>query len=101
MPGAVRVGARNRRIFSIMTLPLCQLPPGNMGRVHAITGDSDFCQRLREMGFGESTVVTKVSGTGPFLCQVNAARIALGHAAAARILVAPIRKPSLRPYYGT
>jgi len=73
-----------------MTFPLCQLPPGRMGRVHAITGDTDFCQRLREMGFGESAVVTKVGGTCPFLCQVNGARIALGHGAAAQIVVAPI-----------
>lgn len=73
-----------------MTLPLCQLPPGRIGRVQAITGDTDFCQRLRELGFGESAVVTKVSGTGPFLCQVNGARIALGHGAAARIVVTPL-----------
>lgn len=74
-----------------MTLPLCQLPPGNIGRVHALTGDSDFCQRLRELGFGESAVVTKVGGTGPFLCVVNGARIALGHGAAAQIVVTPLR----------
>ena len=62
-----------------------------MGRVHAITGDADFCQRLRELGCGESALVTKVSGTGPFLVQVNGARIALGHGAAAQIVVMPIR----------
>jgi ferrous iron transport protein A len=76
--------------FSKMTLPLCQLPSGSVGRVHAITGDTDFCQRLREIGFGESALVTKLGGTGPFLCRVNGARIALGHAAAALIVVSPI-----------
>jgi ferrous iron transport protein A len=85
------VGARDRRISSTMTFPLCQLPPGNMGRVHALTGDTDFCQRLRELGFGESAVVRKVGGTGPFLCVVNGARIALGHGAAAQIVVMPIQ----------
>ena len=74
-----------------MTLPLCQLAPGNMGRVQALTGDTDLCQRLRELGFGESAVVTKIGGTGPFLCVVNGARIALGHGAAAQIVVMPIR----------
>lgn len=58
-----------------------------MGRVHAITGDVSFCQRVRELGFGESTVITKIGGTGPFICQVNGTRIALGHGAAALIVV--------------
>ena len=61
-----------------------------MGRVHALTGDTNLCQRLRELGFGESALVTKVSGNGPFLCQVNGARFALSHGAAAQIVVMPI-----------
>ena len=73
-----------------MTLPLCQLPSGAMGRVHTLLGASEFCQRLRELGFGESAIITKVSGTGPFLCQVNGTRIALGHGAAAQIVVTPL-----------
>jgi ferrous iron transport protein A len=52
-----------------------------------LTGDLDFCQRVREMGFGESAFVTKVGGRGPFICQVNGTRIALSHGAAMRILV--------------
>jgi ferrous iron transport protein A len=39
------------------------------------------------MGIGESTFVTKVSGTGTILCQVNGTRIALSHGAAKSILV--------------
>jgi ferrous iron transport protein A len=58
-----------------------------MGRVKELTGDADFCQRVREMGFGESAYVTKVSGAGPFICQVNGNRVALSHSAAMRILV--------------
>lgn len=68
-------------------LPLCQLPAGMMGRVRELTGTPDFCQRVREMGFGESAFVTKVSGSGPFICQVNGTRIALSHGAAMGILV--------------
>ncbi len=71
-------------------LPLCQLPAGGMGRVHALTGDAQFCQRVREMGFGEAAVITKVSGTETILCQVNGTRIALSHGAARQIRVAPI-----------
>jgi ferrous iron transport protein A len=68
-------------------LPLCQLPAGALGRVRSLTGDADFCQRVREMGFGESAFVTKVGGNGPFICQVNGTRIALSHGAAMAILV--------------
>lgn len=71
-------------------LPLCQLPAGARGRVRELTGNSEFCQRVREMGFGESTFVTKVSGTRTILCQVNGNRIALSHAAAQSILVEPL-----------
>ena len=72
--------------------PLCQLPAGSMGRVREVTGDPQFCQRVREMGFGESTFVTKISGTGPFLCQVNGTRLALSHSAAMQILVEQIAR---------
>lgn len=73
-------------------LPLCQLPAGSRGRVRELTGDSDFCQRVREMGFGESAFVTKIGGSGPFICQVNGSRIALSHGAAMQILVEPLRR---------
>ncbi len=68
-------------------LPLCQLPVGECGRVRELTGDASFCQRIREIGFVEAALVRKVGGTGPFLCQVNENRVALGHGAAASILV--------------
>lgn len=71
-------------------LPLCQLSAGAAGRVCSLTGDTHFCQRLREMGLGESAYVTKVSGTATILCQVHGTRIALSHAAASRIMVEPV-----------
>jgi len=70
--------------------PLCQLPAGSIGRVRELTGNPDFCQRVREMGFGESAFVKKVGGSGPFICQVNGTRIALSHGAAMRILTDPV-----------
>ena len=74
------------------SLPLCQLPAGSVGRVRELTGDSDFCQRVREMGFGESAYVTKIGGSGPFICQVNGTRIALSHSAAMHIVVEPLTR---------
>jgi len=73
-------------------LPLCQLPAGMQGRVRELSGDTDFCQRVREMGFGESAFVTKVGGRGPFICQVNGTRIALSHSAAMCILVEQLNR---------
>ncbi len=68
-------------------LPLCQLPAGTTGRVCELTGDDSFCQRVREMGFGEAALVTKISGFSTSLCLVNGTRIALNHRAAMSILV--------------
>jgi Fe2+ transport system protein FeoA len=70
-----------------VTLPLCQLPIGATGRVHALTGDAGFCQRARELGFVESVLIAKIAGHGPFLLQVNGARMGLGYAAAAKVIV--------------
>ncbi|MBI2517990.1 MAG: ferrous iron transport protein A [Opitutae bacterium] len=67
--------------------PLCQLPAGVTGRVCELTGDESFCQRIREMGFGEAALVTKISGTTTSLCLVNGTRLALNHSAARSILV--------------
>ena len=68
-------------------LPLCQLTAGATGRVCELNGDEGFCQRVREMGFGEAALVTKISGNTTILCQVNGTRLALSHAAAMNILV--------------
>ena len=70
--------------------PLCQMPAGATGRVCQLTGDDSFCQRVREMGFGEAALVTKISGTTTSLCLVKGTRIALNHAAAMSILVETI-----------
>ncbi len=73
-------------------LPLCQLPAGAVGLVRELAGKSEFCQRVREMGLGESAYITKVSGSSTILCQVNGNRIALSHDAAKNILVEQLRR---------
>ncbi|MEI6861377.1 MAG: FeoA family protein [Verrucomicrobiota bacterium] len=81
---------------------LCQLPAGATGRVCQLTGDESFCQRVREMGFGEAALVTKISGTTTSLCLVNGTRIALNHRAAMSIMVerlpalSKVEEPALR-----
>jgi ferrous iron transport protein A len=67
--------------------PLCQLAAGVTGRICELKGDENFCQRLREMGFGEAALVTKISGSTTSLCLINGTRIALSHGAAMNVLV--------------
>lgn len=67
--------------------PLCQLSAGATARICEINGDESFAQRLREMGFGEAALVTKISGSTTSLCHVNGTRIALNHGAAMSVLV--------------
>ncbi|HYC71014.1 MAG TPA: FeoA family protein [Opitutaceae bacterium] len=68
-------------------VPVCQLPAGSIGRICRLTGDEGFCQRVREMGISEATLVTKISGSSTSLCLVNGTRIALNHHSAMHILV--------------
>ena len=70
-----------------LRLPLCQLAAGATGRICEIKGDESFAQRLREMGFGEAALVTKISGRTTSLCHVNGTRLALNHDATKSVLV--------------
>ena len=82
----------SRPSFGPLLVPLCQLKSGAFGRVRELTGTAEFCQRVREMGFGEQSYVTKVSGNSTILCQVNGTRLALSHDAAKNILVEQISR---------
>ena len=72
-------------------MQLADLPAGATGRVCALEGAADFCQRLREMGFCESAVVEKISGRHTLLCQLCGTRVALNERAARHIVVELIR----------
>lgn len=74
-----------------MTVSLCDFPCGILCQISALTGDAGLCQRLRELGVGESAIIKKVGGSGPFLCQINGTRMAIAREAAAAVLVAPLR----------
>lgn len=72
-------------------LPLNELPEGVQGRVAELSGKTDFCQRLREMGFCESSVIQKIGGRDMLICQLCGGRVALSDRAARQILVEPVR----------
>lgn len=84
----------------LAALPLCQLPAGGTGLVCELLGEGSFRQRVRELGFGESACVTKLSGRTTIICQVNGNRIALSHGAASQILVRPAGTESCARYCG-
>ncbi len=70
---------------------LSELPAGVPGRVAALKGQVDFCQRLREMGFCESSVIQKIAGKEMLICQLCGTRVALSDRAARQIVIEPIR----------
>lgn len=72
-------------------MALTELPNGAQGRVCALEGTVDICQRLREIGFCESAVIQRVSGQKTLLCQLCGTRVALSDQAARHIVVEMIR----------
>lgn len=72
-------------------MPLRELPVGATGRVCDLRGETDFCSRLREMGFCESAVIERISGEKTLLCQLCGTRVALSERAAEHIVVELIR----------
>lgn len=77
--------------FRPQRMRLTELPVGATGRVCELAGQTEVCQRLREMGFCESAVIEKVSGQRTLLCQLCGTRIALSDRAAEHIVVELIR----------
>lgn len=75
-----------------MSTTLDSLPTGSSGRVCALNGGEEFCQRLRELGFNESAVVAKLSGRCTLICKVGGARVALSEKAAKHIEVDVIER---------
>ena len=72
------------------SIPLTDLARGEKGRVTSVAGESAICNRLREMGFCESAIVEKMSGSHTVLCQVCGTRVALNGRIAQNVLVEPL-----------
>jgi ferrous iron transport protein A len=82
---------KSREPFRPQRMRLAELPNGAAGRVCELIGHVEFCQRLREMGVGESIIIERVSGHGTLLCQISNTRIALSDGAAQQIIVELVR----------
>lgn len=85
----------SREPFRPQRMRLTEMPNGAAGRVCELVGQAEVCQRLREMGVGETSIIERISGQGTLLCLVSNTRIALSEGAAQHIVVELIR--SARP----
>jgi len=85
-----------RQSFSVETsqnhlgaasLDLTQVSSGDEVRVRHLACSPTTCQRLREMGFCENALVTKIRGGADLVCWVCGTRVALSARLAKQILV--------------
>ncbi len=77
--------------FRPQRMTLTELPVGATGRVCALSGETNVCARLRELGFCESAMIEKISGQKTLLCQLCGTRIALSERTASHIVVELVR----------
>ena len=71
----------------VNTLNLSDVGAGAEVRVSRLECAPTTCQRLREMGFCENALVTKIRGGADLVCWVCGTRVALSARLAKQILV--------------
>lgn len=71
-------------------IPLSRLPSGTEARVLRLDGQAEVCQRLREIGFCESAIISRVGGGHALVCQVCGTRVALHQTLGEQIHVEPL-----------
>ncbi len=71
-------------------IPLSRLPTGVEARVLRLEGQAEVCQRLREIGFCESAIISRVGGEHALLCLVCGSRVALHRGLGEQIHVEPL-----------
>ncbi|MCP3902469.1 MAG: ferrous iron transport protein A [Planctomycetes bacterium] len=69
------------------TVPLCQLRPGDRGRVLAQDLCCDDCELLRAMGMGEQSTLRVCRSGEPCIIEVGGTRLGISRAMARRIMV--------------
>ncbi len=69
---------------------LCSAQCGIRLKIVAIQSDCQECLRLRELGFSESCVVSKITEGAAIICSLYGTRLAIGRALGDQILVEPI-----------
>jgi len=69
---------------------------GQSVAIECLHGEEGVCQRLREMGFCESSVVQKLADSGALICKVCDAKVVISKKLAENIIVKdlPARLPA-------
>jgi Fe2+ transport system protein FeoA len=81
---------------ALETVPLCQLRPGERGRLHATDLACEDCELLSAMGMTEQCRLTVCRNGASCIVKVNATRLGLARAIAKRIMIA-IEPSSIAP----
>lgn len=71
---------------------LSDVTVGHRTKIVRVAGDESVAQRLREMGFRESSVIDKVADSGAIICKVADARVAISKKLAQNIFVRDLGK---------
>ncbi len=66
---------------------LTQVPTGKTVRIECLNGEEGACQRLREMGFCEQSVVQKIAQSGALICKVCDSKVIISKKLAENIIV--------------
>ncbi len=63
---------------------------GSKFQIECLSGEEGSCQRLREMGFCESSVVEKIADSGALICKVCDSKVVISKKLAENIIVKDI-----------
>ncbi len=69
---------------------LSEASTGSPLQIKCLSGEEGTCQRMREMGFCESSVVEKISDSGALLCKVCDSKVVISKDLAQNIIVSDI-----------
>lgn len=69
---------------------LCSARCGEKLRILSLQSGVEECNKLREMGFCESSEICKVMDGSAIICSVYGMRLAIGRALGAAVLVEPV-----------
>ncbi len=69
---------------------LSEASAGRPLRIECLRGEDGVCERLREMGFCESSVVEKIADSGALICKVCDAKVILSKGLARNVIVKDI-----------
>ena len=81
------ISKKDECVCHAQTKSLCEAGEGGRFRVECLCGEDRICERLREMGFCESSVIEKVADSGALICKVCDAKVVLSKELAKKILV--------------